>query len=220
MSDKSQRVESQMLGVQSAIEDSADRNAYDARNGIRSRHYLTMVRPEDTDWIIARLRQRVTDKVVVEIGAGVGLFACELAKYAKHVYAIEVDLAWSWMFMRYLYRTKPQNLTWIIDRAETLVDVIRGDVCIVLTGSDEVALRTLAGRFAPEVVMPWQDWNDNKAVVAWGHWGAGRSSQRPCQCIYSCALQTGDVDTSLFGPGTVCQLRMDGVRVPTPEVTK
>lgn len=165
------RIVDACVGVQSTVLEAGDQKAYDARMGVLSKHYLTQVAPADGQWILDRLRDRIAGKVVVELGAGIGMLAIALAGHAKHVFAIEADPMWSFVFCRYLYRTKPANLTYILDRAENLVDVIKGDVAIVVTGSDEDNLRQLAGRFAPDVCLPWQDWNGGKAVAkTWGHW--------------------------------------------------
>lgn len=158
------------LGMQSTFGDSRTEAAYDEAHGVQSRHYLTIIRPEDAAWIIERLGDRIVDKVVVEIGAGIGVLAVALAKKARHVYAIEASPSWGAVFARYMYRNKPANLTWILDRAENLVELLRADIAIVVTGSDADNLRQLAGRFAPDVCLPWQDWNDGKAVIkGWGH---------------------------------------------------
>ena len=141
------------------------RRAFDERTGIRAKHHVTVRLPEHAQWILWGLRDRIRDKVVVEIGAGIGVLAIEMAKIAKHVFAIEADPAFAWVFCEELYKTKPDNLTWIFDKAENLVDVVRADVAVVVTGSDEVALRELAGRFAPEVHLPWQDGNGGKALI-------------------------------------------------------
>lgn len=200
----------QLVGIASVIEDSAERNSYDQRMGVRSKHYLTMLHPQDTDWIISRVQKRIAGKVVVEIGAGVGVLAFELARYAEHVFAIEADPAWSWAFTRHLYHAKPANLTWIFDRAENLAPVIKADVAIVVTGSDEEGLRTLASCFAPEVILPWQDWNNGKAVVGWSPYGS--SAGQPCHCLYGCVMD-GNHGRPL-APREVCQLRACGAVRP------
>ena len=144
--------------------------------------------------------------MVVEIGAGVGVLALELAKYAAHVYAIEADPVWSFAFARHLYSVKPPNLTWIMDRAENLVNVISGSVVIVVTGSDEEALRELAGQFGPEVIMPWQDWNENKAVISgWNHTG---TRPRACRCMHGCAMYIPGLECDIR-PGECCQLGLE-----------
>jgi hypothetical protein len=153
------------VGMQSTFGESAAEARYDAQHGVQSKHWLTILRPEDAAWIIGRLGERIVGKTVVEIGAGIGVLAIEMAKVAKRVFAIESDPKWGVVFARYMYREKPSNLTWILDRAENVVDLVHADIAVVVTGSDEVALRALAGRFAQDVAMPWQDWNGGRAVV-------------------------------------------------------
>jgi protein-L-isoaspartate O-methyltransferase len=160
--------ESQCLFFQSATLEAPDQLAYDERMDLHSKKYLTIIRPSDALWIIDKVKERIAGKVVVEVGAGIGVLATALAGHASHVYAIEADPMWSWVFARYLYQNKPSNLTYILDAAENLVDVIEADVAICVTGSAEVLLRDLCGRFAPEVIMPWQDWNEGRAISKWG----------------------------------------------------
>lgn len=161
---------------------------YRTRHGIRSAMLLTISRAEHADWIIAKLIDRIRGKIVVEIGAGTGILSIAMASYAKHVYAIEAFPAWAtefaWQneaiptsyapipnaqwsarFEAYMTLRKPTNLTYIIDRAENLVGVINADVAVVVTGSDAENLRELAQQFAPDVCMPWQDWNGGIAVI-------------------------------------------------------
>lgn len=194
------------LFVQSTIEGAADRNAYDERAGVRSKHYLTILDPRDTDWIVARVRDRIAGRVVVEIGAGVGVLACEIARYARRVFAIEADLGWTWTFARHLYQIKPANLTFIADSADNLVDVLRADVAIVVTGSDEDNLRALAGRFAPEVILPWQDWNDGRAIVGWSPFGGAAGPV--CNCMFGCVVD--GANGVELKPRERCQLRVAG----------
>lgn len=196
----------ELIGLQSMVLEAPDQVDYDKRHGINAKHYLTMTQPSDTDWIIARVKDRIEGRVVVEIGAGAGVLALELAKYAAHVYAIEADPVWSFAFTRHLYSVKPPNLTWILDRAENLVNVISGSVVIVSTGSDEVALRELAEQFGPEVIMPWQDWNGNKAIISgWDRFG---TRPRACHCMYGCAMYTKGREESIK-PGECCQLLLE-----------
>jgi hypothetical protein len=165
------RVVREAVALQSTFGDSKLEARYDDRHGIASKHWLTILRPEDATWIVGRLGDRLVGKTVVEIGAGMGVLAVEMARVAKRVFAIEADPKWGLAFVRYMYRDKPTNLTWILDRAQNVVDLIRTDLAVVVTGSDEVNLRELAGRFAPDVAMPWQDWNGGKAIVkGWGPW--------------------------------------------------
>lgn len=182
-----------------ALAERRDRQTFNARNGIKAAHVSTIVRPENTTWIIERLKAKygtaegrrppfatdvlasrrpaLKDMTIIEIGAGIGHFAVELAQVCKHVFAIEADPVFSQTFARSLYADmpKPSNLTWIFDTATPEMSRMgggwlpAGDLVIVVTGSDEVNLRKLAEHFVHpiwgEVVMPWQDWNNNRAVI-------------------------------------------------------
>ena len=92
--------------------------------------------------------------MVGEVGAGVGVLAVEMAATAKHVYAIEIDPAWTYAFMRHLYAAKPVNLTWIFGRAEDVAEWLRADVAIVVTRSGQTRMREVALRMAPKVLFP------------------------------------------------------------------
>lgn len=177
----------------------AEKRSYDERHGIAAKPYLTIQTMAHTDWIMARIRDDIASRIVIEIGAGSGILSIAMAAAAKHVYAIECDPAWTSKFAGRAYKEKPINLTWILDRAQNLVDIIDADVAIVSTGSDEDHLRELAGLFAPTVIMPWQDWNNNKALIQ----GAG---VRQCQCVHpGCALLKGG-ELSLLPPGAACRI--------------
>lgn len=123
------------------------------RHGVESLGILTV-----TDAMTGRkeaetLFYHILNKVVVEVGAGVGWLAIEMAKYAKQVYAIEVDPAWSWVFVRHLYKKKPKNLTWIFGAASEVADFIKADVAVIYTRSGQEAMASVARRMAPKVVF-------------------------------------------------------------------
>ncbi len=161
--------------------ESTDRAAFNKKNDIRAAHIATVVNEENTRWMVEGLRSKIQGKIVTEIGAGQGFLAVELAKAgAKHVYAIEIDPMFSHLFARKLYLEKPSNLTWIMDKAspEMAKWLPGADVVVVVTGSDESRLRTLAGHFRRRssrsvVVMPWQDFNGGRAVIARSADGCG-----------------------------------------------
>jgi precorrin-6B methylase 2 len=100
------------------------------------------------------LKPAIENKIVIEIGAGVGFLAMEMARYAKQVYAIEVDPAWSWIFTHSIYRHKPPNLTWIFGKAESMIGILHGDIAVIFTRSGEDTLYTIAEQLADEVIMP------------------------------------------------------------------
>ncbi len=102
--------------------------------------------------IITPFITRIHNKVVVEIGAGVGLLACGMAKIAKQVYAIESDPAWSWAFTKVLYGIKPPNLTFIFGRAETMIGILKADVAVIVTRSGHKEMQDIAKQLANEVI--------------------------------------------------------------------
>lgn len=112
---------------------------------------------------IAKIADRIRNCDIVELGAGVGYAALELAKYAGHVTAIESDPGWNWVFCRHLYRLKPKNLTWIFDDAFSVQQHMRWcpetfDVCVVFTRSGIEQMKRYASWMAKEVIMFHQEY--------------------------------------------------------------
>lgn len=140
-----------------ALEGAEDLIRYHRLHGTPSLLVLTQYSPEVAMKTAQYMKVDIENKVVIEIGAGVGFLAIELAKYAKQVYAIEVDPAWSWIFTHSLYAHKPANLTWIFGRAESVLPWLKGDVAIVFTNSGIKELKALAEQFAPKVLMPFRE---------------------------------------------------------------
>jgi len=77
----------------------------------------------------------------------------EMARFAKQVYAIEADPAWAWVFTECLYQKKPSNLTYIFGTAESVANIIRGDVAVIFTRSGYEAMMAVADRICPEVIF-------------------------------------------------------------------
>lgn len=125
---------------------------YHDRHGTESLQILTVLDGHEAARIVKRLRARIYGKLVVEVGAGVGILACEMAAHARHVYAIEADPAWSWVFTKHLYERKPVNLTWIFGRAEDVADWLKADVAVIVTRSGHAAMQAAARRLAPVVI--------------------------------------------------------------------
>lgn len=129
----------------------------------------------NTDFRKARMRadkiaDRIRNRNVVELGAGVGYAAIELAKIADHVTAIESDPCWNWIFCRHLYRLKPKNLTWIFDDVFKLQEVMRWDsesfdVCVVFTRSGIEQMKRYASWMAQEVIMFHQEYPDEDTTL-------------------------------------------------------
>lgn len=139
------------------LEGCEDLLKYHERHGTPSMLILTQHCPDVAQRTAALLRDRIEGKNVIEIGAGVGFLAVEMARYAKSVVAIEADPAWSWVFTRSLYRHKPTNLTWIFGSAEHMIGTITGDVAVILTHSGIEEMRQIGLAFAPDVLMPLQE---------------------------------------------------------------
>ena len=125
---------------------------YHARHMTQSLGILTVCSAYEARKIVKPLRSRLLNKSVVEIGAGVGFLALEMARYAHTVFAIESDPGWSWIFTHHLYQHKPPHLTWIMGRAEEVAKFIRADVAVIATRSGHDAMNAVARRMAPQVI--------------------------------------------------------------------
>lgn len=125
--------------------------SYHDRHGTKSLGILTNYDDEHAALVADYLRERVTGKIVVEVGAGIGLLACHLAQDAQRVYAIEVDPAWSSAFVWMLYAKKPANLTFILGKAEEAPH-IAADVALFCTHSGRESMYRASTRFAPVVI--------------------------------------------------------------------
>ncbi len=144
--------------IYESLEGDEDVENFMQRHNIKSLGILTMYEPTRATKAVSMFGDSLRNKVVVEIGAGVGIAAIELAKVAKHVYAIEADPAWSWLFTRYLYQKKPTNLTWIFGNAEDMIGKIKADTTIIFTHSDTTNLQLLGLKFAPKSILAYHSW--------------------------------------------------------------
>jgi tRNA G37 N-methylase Trm5 len=140
-----------------ALEGAEDLIRYHRLHGTPSLLVLTQYSPKVAQETTRLLSDDIKDKVVIEVGAGVGFLAIEMAKIAKQVYAIEVDCAWSWIFTHSLYDHKPPNLTWIFGTAESMVGILKGDIVVICTHSGQKEMRHIADKFAPKVITPLLD---------------------------------------------------------------
>lgn len=124
---------------------------YHLAHGTQSAGILTCYDDEKCALLAEFLHDRVSGKVVVEIGAGIGLLACHVAQFAKRVYAIEVDPGWASIFATCLWERKPKNLTFIFGSAEEAPPIC-ADVAFFCTLSGRPAMYQAATRFAPLVI--------------------------------------------------------------------
>jgi len=130
---------------------------YHRKHGTESALILTMYNEKKALKAIRKIRDRIRNKTVVEIGAGVGYLAIAMAEYAKNVIAIEVDPGWSWYFVEYLYRHKPKNLIWIFGDAREIVKYIKTDVAVICSLSGIESMKKIAERMATEIILFWQE---------------------------------------------------------------
>lgn len=134
-----------------AMDGSSMLENYHRRHGTESALILTNHDDEHAALVTGYLEDRIAGKVVVEVGAGIGLLACHMAMVARKVYAIEVDPAWTSSFLAVLYARKPPNLCFIFGKAEEAPE-IAADVALFCTHSGHAALYRAACRFAPVVI--------------------------------------------------------------------
>lgn len=125
---------------------------YAQRHGIRSAPLLTIVDFETAVLIAERLEPRIRDKVVVEIGGGLGLAAVAMGAFARRVYCIDANPLWAHGFTQLLLQRKPKNVSYLFGAAAEFMDYIRADVAVLLTHSDVAGMMATAARFAPETI--------------------------------------------------------------------
>lgn len=144
--------EQEIASVYDAVPNVPLMEDYYDRHGIESLVVLTITSAYAATREVDQFASRIRGKTVVEIGAGVGFLAMEMARFAKQVYAIEADPAWNHVFTECLYALKPPNLTWIFGAAQSVAPILRGDVAVVYTRSDREGMLALARQMCPEVI--------------------------------------------------------------------
>lgn len=127
-------------------------NDYHKRHNIKSALILRNYSQNKAKECIKEIEREIKNKIVVEIGAGVGCLALEMAKHAKKVIAIEADPAWSWYFTEYLYKEKPKNLTWIFGAAGEICEYISADVAVICTCSGLKDMKAIGSKMAKKVL--------------------------------------------------------------------
>ena len=117
---------------------------------------LTMYDEEKVRREVEKFRHHICGKTVVEIGAGIGLLALEMAKYAKYVVAIEKDPAWSFVFVKQLYKAGRKNLLFVfgdVDEFLKLFPEFRADVVVIYTRSGYEFFISRALCFLPKLII-------------------------------------------------------------------
>ena len=135
-----------------AMEGSDEANRYSELHGIDSLAILTVYDDETASLVASHLERRVRHKTVIEIGGGFGLLAMHLSEYAKHIYVVEANPVWTSVYVAFLHRHKPPNVTFIFGSAEELAGRVKGDLAIFCTHSDASGMREAGLMLAPECI--------------------------------------------------------------------
>lgn len=138
--------------VYEQMEGSEASQLYSDRHGIASAAVLTVLDDNHATLVAERLRPRIEDKTVVEIGGGIGLLSLHMGHIAKRVYCIEANPMWSWTFAEVLLHQKPRNVSFLFGAADEFLGCIRGDVAVYCTHSDVTGMGLVAATFAPVVI--------------------------------------------------------------------
>ncbi len=69
----------------------------------KSMHILTILDFDDACREVNGFKEHIMGKRVVELGAGVGLLAYEMSKYAELVVAVEHDPLWARVYLKHVY---------------------------------------------------------------------------------------------------------------------
>lgn len=140
-----------------SFDGSNDMQEYCERHGVKSLGVLTVYDDDTASSIADFLADRIRGKVVVEIGAGMGLLACHLALRAKHVYAIEANPIWASCFAVSLLKSKPINCTYILGSASEMNGLLRADIALFCTHSGAESMRKAGELFSPVVIDVYSD---------------------------------------------------------------
>lgn len=146
-------------------------DAYADRHGIDSASILTVRDDEMADALAGYLAPRIEGRIVIEVGAGLGLLALHMGQYAKRVFCIEANPLWSWSFAALLLAHKPKNVSFLFGTADEFAGQLHADVALFCTHSDAAGMRVIAGKFAREVI-------DVYSEVVEAHWNAVRDLKR------------------------------------------
>jgi hypothetical protein len=153
---------------------------YSRRHGISSAAILTVHTDEIADALAMHLAPRIEGRVVIEVGGGIGLLALHMAQYAKRVFCIEANPMWSWTFAAVLLARKPKNVSFLFGAADEFAGCIRGDVALFCTHSDAAGMRSVAGKFAREVIDVYgeivPEWNELRDLTR----GASSAGDEQC----------------------------------------
>jgi 2-polyprenyl-3-methyl-5-hydroxy-6-metoxy-1,4-benzoquinol methylase len=126
--------------------------AYARRHGVRSAPNLAVMSDEIADLVTKYLQPRIQDKVVVDVGGGLGILAMHMATFASKIFVIEANPSWAVAYAEFLHAEKPANMSFCWGAAQEFIGQIRADVAIVTTHTDVSGLMSIAAQFAPDAI--------------------------------------------------------------------
>jgi hypothetical protein len=145
-------LERMLTQVYESMEGSEMAMEYSDRHGVESAAVLTVYDDETAHLIASYMAPHIEGKTIVEIGGGIGLLAFHLGVYAKRVYCIEANPAWTWTFVGCLYTGKPKNVSYLFGAADEFAGAIKADVALYCTHSGKASMDAAGKLFAPKVI--------------------------------------------------------------------
>jgi protein-L-isoaspartate O-methyltransferase len=145
-------IQTMLKEIQANLESSAFYASYAERHNISSASILTLTDAELAAAIAERLETRIRNKVVVEIGGGLGLLSLYMGTVARRVYCIEANPMWALTFTQLLLQVKPKNVSFLLGDANEFVGLIKADLAVICTHSDVVGMKALGRQLAKETI--------------------------------------------------------------------
>ena len=138
--------------IYSMLDSSGRFQEYRSRHGLHGSNVLSVLSAEVANLIVEKIKDEIADKVVVEVGAGIGLLGIALGQYARKVFCIEANPYWGFVFAENLVADKPQNVSFLLGAAEEFRGIISGDVALFCAHLSIPYFSDLSSLFAPRVI--------------------------------------------------------------------
>ena len=138
--------------IRKNLDASASYASFAERHNIRSAAILTVTDAEVAASITERLEDRIRNKVVVEIGGGLGLLSLYMGTVARRVYCIEANPMWALTFTQLLLEVKPKNVSFLFGAADEFLDLVKADVAVICTHSDVQGMKAVGRQLAKEAI--------------------------------------------------------------------
>ena len=123
----------------------------------KSMHILTVLDFNDAKREVSGFKEYIRGRRVVELGAGVGLLAYEMSKYASLVVAVEFDPAWARIYLKHVYPrvlAKKLPLFFIVGDARHL-DLLntRFDTAVIYSNSALDMFLNIANKISNKTIL-------------------------------------------------------------------